>query len=428
MEETLQAAHERLEKKGNLRKSVDHVQETIDLLMKARATIAADPSVATTTLAKLQTPVKQSLDKVNGDLKEIHASLGKYSKALDKKFKDKPLPSSSNDALSSHASLVNRAIAMHLLREGQFSVASTFISEANTHPPPPEAPSSPAASVTSPDHDMQDTVQNDFTNDDGTFRSEPLQKQFAQMYYILHELRNRKNLAPAIVWARQHSQVLETRGSNLEFELCRLYFVCQYLGLDTSDTPVTSDPNGISGPLRAISYAQLAFGNFAARYTREINQLLGSLCFHSNLAQSPYAHIFYNGSAWDEVANSFTREFCSLLGLSADSPLYLAATAGAIALPTLLKLENIMKEKRTEWTTRQELPVAIPLPPSYAFHSIFVCPVSKEQGTDANPPMMMPCGHVIAKETLDRLSKGGRFKCPYCPGESLPRDARRVYL
>ncbi|KAK5294429.1 hypothetical protein LTR16_001288, partial [Cryomyces antarcticus] len=143
---------------------------------------------------------------------------------------------------------------------------------------------------------------------------------------------------------------------------------------------------------------------------------------------SPYAHIFYNGSAWDEVANSFTREFCSLLGLSADSPLYLAATAGAIALPTLLKLENIMKEKRTEWTTRQELPVAIPLPPSYAFHSIFVCPVSKEQGTDANPPMMMPCGHVIAKETLDRLSKGGRFKCPYCPGESLPRDARRVYL
>ncbi|TKA37071.1 hypothetical protein B0A49_13451, partial [Cryomyces minteri] len=150
MEETLQAAHERLEKKGNLKKSVDHVQETIDLLVKARATIAADPSVATTTLAKLQTPVKQSLDKVNGDLKEIHASLGKYSKALDKvathKFKDKPLPSSSNDALSSHASLINRAIAMHLLREGQFSVASTFISEANTHPPPPEAPSSPAAS------------------------------------------------------------------------------------------------------------------------------------------------------------------------------------------------------------------------------------------------------------------------------------------
>jgi hypothetical protein len=57
-----------------------------------------------------------------------------------------------------------------------------------------------------------------------------------------------------------------------------------------------------------------------------------------------------------------------------------------------------------------------------------VCPVSKEQTTDANPPMMMPCGHVIAHESLEKLSKGGRFKCPYCPSESHIRDARKVVL
>jgi hypothetical protein len=72
--------------------------------------------------------------------------------------------------------------------------------------------------------------------------------------------------------------------------------------------------------------------------------------------------------------------------------------------------------------------VEIPLPSQYHFHSIFVCPVSKEQSTDANPPMMMPCGHVIAQESLEKISKGARFKCPYCPNESHPRDARKVVL
>ena len=75
--------------------------------------------------------------------------------------------------------------------------------------------------------------------------------------------------------------------------------------------------------------------------------------------ESPYRHLFgRGGAAWDEVAGSFAREFCSLLGLSAESPLYSAATAGAIALPRIMKMQSIMKEKRTEWTTQHELPVS----------------------------------------------------------------------
>jgi hypothetical protein len=311
---------------------------------------------------------------------------------------------------------------MHLLREGQFDVASTFVEEARRQPPHPEP------TLNTPNPYIREAWEKDLA--EGTFSSEKLQQQFADMYHILHQLRNERNLKPAIQWARERSELLEARGSNLEFELCRLQFVRLF------DTPSSNENDSImsnsdetpSGPLDAWAYARREFPAFQKRYAREIQQLLGAMAFWQNIPDSPYRRLFYNDGAWEEVAHSFNREFCSLLGLSADSPLFIAATAGAIALPYLLKMQSIMKEKRTEWTTQDELPVEIPLPSQYHFHSIFVCPVSKEQSTDANPPMMMPCGHVIAQESLEKLSKGSRFKCPYCPNESHPRDARKVVL
>ncbi|KAF1851444.1 uncharacterized protein K460DRAFT_362187 [Cucurbitaria berberidis CBS 394.84] len=410
---------ELFESSANLATSISQVQKAIDLLTAARAKIAADAKTAPLTLAKLQDPFKKTLDAAQKDLKPIYAGLNKYGKALDRKFKDKPLPSAENDALSSHPSLINRAIAMHLLREGQFGVASTFVEEANRHPPHPEP------TLNTPNPYLRESWEKDLA--EGTFNSEKLQQQFAQMYHILHQLRIERNLKPAIQWARERSDILEARGSNLEFELCRLQFVCLFVGHGQPDDIMNEEENA-SGPLHAWKYARRIFGDFQNRYARDIQQLMGAMAYWENVEDSPYQRYFYNDSAWEEVAQSFNREFCSLLGLSADSPLFIAATAGAIALPYLLKLQTIMKEKRTEWTTQHELPVEIPLPSQYHFHSIFVCPVSKEQTTDTNPPMMMPCGHVIAQESLDKLSKGARFKCPYCPTESHPRDARKVVL
>ena len=324
------------------------------------------------------------------------------------KFKDKPFPTSNNDALSTQTSLINRAIAMHLLREGQFSVASQFLEDATTN--------------AQSESETSQTVLDEGLGID-PLKSEDLRQAFANMYFILHELRQR-NLLPAIDWARENSGKLELRGSNLEFELGQLHFVYLFTG--------GSNPGGlealVQGKYKALQYAKQNFGHFQSRYLHEISQLASAMAFQPNLGTSPYRHVFLNADTWEYLANAFTKEFCSLLGLSAESPLYIAATAGAIALPTLLKLQTIMKDKRAEWTTQQELPVEIPLPPSYHFHSIFVCPVSKEQTTDENPPMMMPCGHVVAQETLARMSKGSRFKCPYCPVESRPEDARKLVM
>lgn len=373
------------------------------------------------------------MDSAQKDLKPIYSGLNKYGKALDKVCYTIMAPGTKSllttaAEVQRQASpqrrerrpiftplLINRAIAMHLLREGQFDVASTFVEEARRHPPHPEP------TMNTPNPQRTDSWEQDLA--EGTFNSENLQRQFADMYHILHELRNERNLQPAIQWARERSDILEARGSNLEFELCRLQFVCLFV--QAQDDSMDDTP---AGPLRAWNYARQAFGMFSQRYAREIQHLMGAMAYYENIEDSPYQRYFYNDAAWEEVAHSFNREFCSLLGLSADSPLFIAATAGAIALPYLLKMQSIMKERRAEWTTQNELPVEIPLPSTYHFHSIFVCPVSKEQTTDANPPMMMPCGHVIASESLDKLSKGARFKCPYCPNESHPRDAKKVVL
>ncbi|KAK2742484.1 hypothetical protein FQN57_005375 [Myotisia sp. PD_48] len=410
--EQLQKDYQRLWKRAQSSKCINDIQATIDLLTQARDAIQKDPNVASITLAKLQNPVKASFETTNNDLKEAYSGLNKYTKGLDKLFKDKPLPTTEYDALSAQPALVNRAIAMHLLREGQFEVANTFLSElmqestsslSGTDPPAPAV------------QDLK-TTPNFEELQDGEMRS-----KFILMYQILNEITHDQNLLPAIMWARDHRKELDARGSNLEFELCRLQFIWLIHGGKEPVPPIL-------GRKQALDYARREFDGFQTRYLNEIKQLMGAVAFAPNLEESPYATVFHGSHAWDDVIRSFTAEFCALLRLSAESPLYIAATAGAIALPTLLKLQTIMKEKRTEWTSQNELPVEIPLPPSYQYHSIFVCPVSKEQTTDNNPPMLMPCGHIIARESLMRLSKNSRFKCPYCPSESHPKDARIILL
>lgn len=277
------------------------------------------------------------------------------------------MPASHHDALSSQPALTNRAITMHLLREGQFNVASTFIREASEKPPraaPSENTSQHGDNQTQDglsqtqdgDSQMQDDdsqMQNgdshihDLDRDSST----ALQSRFAHMYHILDALRNNHNLDPAIEWARQHTHQLELRGSNLEFDLCRLRFVELYNQQDPNDH--------LSGPLKALEYARHTFPNFSARYMRETSSLLGSLAFAPALTSSPYKSVFFNDDAWEHAAASFIREFCAMLGLSEKSPLYTAATAGAIALPVLEKLERVMGEVGGQWTSVNELPVSL---------------------------------------------------------------------
>ncbi|KAK4539726.1 hypothetical protein LTR36_010379 [Oleoguttula mirabilis] len=462
--DAIQQAHEQLCQKGNLSKALADVQQLLDHLQSTRDAVAENPDITALHMAKLKHPLKQAFDTIEDDLKEVNKGLNQYQKALKDKFKNSALPTAGvgeSGVLARETGLVNRAIGMHLLREGKFDVASTFVREVN------EAKQQQAtASTASEEMDgvvvdgaaasqqwLQDfagehTTTGEGDGGDGNEDDESpmdstglgrgqLQKRFADMYHTLDALRNQHDLTPAIEWARQHSAELESRGSNLEFELSRLKFVELYT-TTTSDKPNPSDQDdpdqndeqpAFSGPLRALAYARAVFPALPPRHTRETSALLASLAFCPALATSPYTHLFHNQDAWEAASAAYTREFCSLLGLAERSPLYTAVTAGGIALPTLQKVERILTASRGQWSSVNELPVETPLPPGYMFHSIFVCPVSKEQATDDNPPMMLPCGHVLARESLEMHSKGkSRVKCPYCPQECQARDARRVYI
>lgn len=193
--------------------------------------------------------------------------------------------------------------------------------------------------------------------------------------------------------------------------------------------PSTSHCRGAS---RALRYARAHFSRYHEAHLAEIKLLSTSALYLpvERLLQSPYKHLFSTSSQVqstetgsqaltvnpaDDIYHAphlvqlFASEYCSSINMSRDLPLKVVTdVGGGGALAKIAKVKGVMKEKRTEWTTVQELPVEIPIPPQYRFHSVFACPVSKEQATDANPPMMMPCGHVVANQTLMRLCKGGQ--------------------
>lgn len=78
------------------------------------------------------------------------------------------------------------------------------------------------------------------------------------------------------------------------------------------------------------------------------------------------------------------------------------------------------------WNAKDELPIEIDVGPNARYHSIFACPILRQQTTDINPPMRLTCGHCISRDALSKLSPGHKLKCPYCPIEQNPNDARQI--
>lgn len=124
----------------------------------------------------------------------------------------------------------------------------------------------------------------------------------------------------------------------------------------------------------------------------------------------------------------FQAEFCRRHGMPKEELLEVAVELGGKggALGVIEKARRVMGERLGNIRNWTDLPVSyactiirllqrmadrlqieVPLPANRRYHSVFVCPVSKEQATEENPPKMLTCGHVLAQESLNRMLKGG---------------------
>jgi CTLH/CRA C-terminal to LisH motif domain len=216
-------------------------------------------------------------------------------------------------------------------------------------------------------------------------------------------------------WANNNRPFLQARQSPLEFLLHQFQYLQLLLG---------SEPPNIE---KALMYARANFAPFAANHTPEIRRLMACVLYLplSRMKTSPYADLA-SPSLHLDLDPMFAREYCASLGMSRQIPLKVVIDiGGGGALARIEKGRKLMRERKSEWSQTDELPVRsrpyarnyladlgflqieIPLPPENRYHSIFACPVSKEQSTEQNPPMMMSCGHVVTKDSLQKLSKLG---------------------
>ncbi|XP_074280966.1 protein RMD5 homolog [Silene latifolia] len=302
------------------------------------------------------------LSQVESSQKELNTSLSKYPKQLEKAFNSDISKAYRNVEFDGRT--INHIIASHLYREGLFEAGDLFANEA------------------------------------GELDSSAMKSPFIEMYHILQALKSH-NLEPALTWVTCNREKLSQSGSDLELKVHRLRFVEILQNGDRSE---------------ALTYARTHLSPFHSSHMDEIQKLMMCLLWAGKLDSSPYADLL-SPVNWENLAEEFTRQFCNLLGQSYESPLSVTVSAGIQGLPTLLKLMNVMTGKKQEWQSMKQLPIPVDLDKEFQFHTIFVCPVSRDQATEENPPMLMSCGHVLCKVSIMKLSKSSTksFKCPYCP-------------
>mmetsp|Transcript_17297 Transcript_17297/g.15203 ORF Transcript_17297/g.15203 Transcript_17297/m.15203 type:complete len:148 (-) Transcript_17297:246-689(-) len=147
---------------------------------------------------------------------------------------------------------------------------------------------------------------------------------------------------------------------------------------------------------------------------------MGSLLFDHNDMKPRYLEL-YDEKRCEDVAAEVAYEAFRLHKTTPESAISLIHAAGVLALPKLLKFFSLASHgiKKFEWKKNTEIPIPTDLGKNFQFHSIFVCPVTKEESSHDNPPTMLKCGHVISKQATKKLLTGNRtkFKCPYCPVE-----------
>lgn len=131
-----------------------------------------------------------------------------------------------------------------------------------------------------------------------------------------------------------------------------------------------------------------------------------------------YADLFAGQRAEDAAARLESVRLLAA-GLDPRSALSRAIEAGRGIAPRLDKVARVVREAAPEaagaFASGSELPVEARVPDGLLAHSVFVCPVTRQQCGPDEPPVLLPCGHLVSEPAVrSLLARGDRFACPLC--------------
>ncbi|NXD75905.1 RMD5A protein, partial [Halcyon senegalensis] len=326
--------------------------------------------------------IKDTVQKLASDHKDIHSSVSRVGKAIDKNF-DSDISSVGIDGCwqADSQRILNEVMVEHFFRQGMLDVAEEL---------------------------CQVTTSVGVER----YRLGGITLAFVGCHLITH-------VSCPIVpsrWAVSNREMLMAQNSSLEFKLHRLYFISLLMG-------------GTANQREALQYAK-NFQPFALNHQKDIQVLMGSLVYlRQGIENSPYVHLL-DANQWADICDIFTRDACALLGLSVESPLSVSFSAGCVALPALINIKAVIEQRQCTgvWNQKDELPIEVDLGKKCWYHSIFACPILRQQTTDNNPPMKLVCGHIISRDALNKMFNGSKLKCPYCPMEQSPGDAKQIFF
>ncbi|VDM31096.1 unnamed protein product [Hydatigera taeniaeformis] len=286
-------------------------------------------------------------------------------------------------------------------------------------------------------------------------------KQFRDVGTMVAALKNGE-LGPAKEWLAANAESLGPKTKQLEYVLAKLEFL-----IDVQRC--ADDPAGVIACLRKIV-------PYAPEFPADFEHIMGSLVFlGQDLSGTPYSDLSLrdsnpasavddviirnqyastsgiclpilplvslcaneekveaeaslgrtvagDGTANDVVAtplNAFVRAAhlfgtvaCAQLSLSSIDPLRTAFASGLQVLPKLHKLQRAFA-----WLTNyapgnsdgtHTLPISVELDTVAHRHNIFHCPVIKEVSTLANPAVRLNCGHAISRDAFNSLANTER--------------------
>mmetsp|Transcript_16798 Transcript_16798/g.32749 ORF Transcript_16798/g.32749 Transcript_16798/m.32749 type:complete len:472 (-) Transcript_16798:519-1934(-) len=390
-------------------------------------------------LANLNSQVDQtsSVTNVRSQNKSIHAALNRLGKAIDKVLSPEDIEifrratKENKEDEEIIAKLLTQAIVFHFLHAGQIDLARDLAEETG--------------------EPLDSYVMQDFVEMNTVIQSLSGHAQ-ARHGNSTRDVENPTvDITIALKWAKSHSQKLEETSSSLLFELHKLHYLQLVANGDVSN---------------AVLYARNEFAVYSEARYRDVQSLMGKLVFLEPGLVKEQQKV---------VLDIFRADASSVYGISSGSPLRVALAAGQQCIEKLRKYFRVVMARRAlnagsgdsahdtsyppglsaaggtrranrahqvsttqppsssseevAWVDMDQLPVHVELDSQFDFHSVIICPVTKERTTAENKPILLDCGHVIAKASLDRIVKPTmHFKCPTCQVEQSVRAVMEIHI